>query len=122
MFDEFCDASYAKRYETLLTKIVRLRLYNAASLILSPSDAGQKAEYDMETIQELLGQKDVTTTVMAFGGMERKLPWEQLRLHCPDYQPGESFQESESLPASKCHGPWPRGEKIYNANCMRLLP
>lgn len=39
VFDEFRDASYAKRYEILLTKMVRERLYDAASLILSPSDA-----------------------------------------------------------------------------------
>ena len=39
VFDEFRDASYAKRYEVLLTKMVRERLYDAASLILSPSDA-----------------------------------------------------------------------------------
>jgi hypothetical protein len=39
VFDEFRNASYAKRYEILLTKMVRERLYDAASLILSPSDA-----------------------------------------------------------------------------------
>jgi hypothetical protein len=39
VFQEFRDASYAKRYEILLTKMVRERLYDAASLILSPSDA-----------------------------------------------------------------------------------
>ncbi len=36
-FAEFRNASYAKRYEILLTKMVRERLYDAASLILSPS-------------------------------------------------------------------------------------
>jgi hypothetical protein len=41
VFDEFRDASYPKRYEILLTKMVRKRLYDAASLILSPSDAGR---------------------------------------------------------------------------------
>jgi hypothetical protein len=40
VFDEFRDASYAKRYEIFLTKMVRERLYDAASLILSPSEAG----------------------------------------------------------------------------------
>ena len=39
VFDEFRDASYAKRYEILLTKMVRERLYDAASLILSRRDA-----------------------------------------------------------------------------------
>lgn len=45
VFDEFRDASYAKRYEILLTKMVRERLYDAASLILSPSDAGRNGEF-----------------------------------------------------------------------------
>ncbi len=45
VFDEFRDASYAKRYETLLTKMVRERLYDAASLILSPSDAGRNGAF-----------------------------------------------------------------------------
>jgi hypothetical protein len=45
VFDEFRDASYAKRYEILLTKMVRERLYDAASLILSTSDAGRNGAY-----------------------------------------------------------------------------
>lgn len=45
VFDEFRDASYAKRYEILLTKMVRERLYDAASLILSPSDTGRNGAF-----------------------------------------------------------------------------
>ena len=45
MFGEFRDASYAKRYEILLTKMLRERLYDAASLILSPSEAGRNGAY-----------------------------------------------------------------------------
>lgn len=45
VFDEFRDASYAKRYEILLTKMVRERLYDAASLILSPSKAGRNGAF-----------------------------------------------------------------------------
>jgi hypothetical protein len=45
VFDEFHDASYAKRYEILLTKMMRERLYDAASLILSPSDAGRNGTF-----------------------------------------------------------------------------
>jgi len=45
VFGEFRDASYAKRYEILLTKMVRERLYDAASLILSPSDAGRNGAF-----------------------------------------------------------------------------
>jgi len=45
VFDEFRDAAYAKRYESLLTKMVRERLYDAACLILSPSNAGRKGAF-----------------------------------------------------------------------------
>ncbi|WP_447974087.1 PaeR7I family type II restriction endonuclease [Nitrospira sp. Kam-Ns4a] len=52
VFDEFRDASYAKRYEILLTKMVRERLYDAASLILSPSEAGRNGAFS-EPCREL---------------------------------------------------------------------
>ena len=42
---EFRDASYAKRYEILLTKMVRERLYDAASLILSPNNARRSGAF-----------------------------------------------------------------------------
>ncbi len=45
VFGEFRDASYARRYEILLTKMVRERLYDAASLILSPSNASRSGAY-----------------------------------------------------------------------------
>lgn len=45
IFREFREASYAKRYEILLTKMVRERLYDAASLILSPSSAGRNGAF-----------------------------------------------------------------------------
>ncbi len=52
VFDEFRNASYAKRYEILLTKMVRERLYDAASLILSPSEAGRNGAFS-EPCREL---------------------------------------------------------------------
>jgi hypothetical protein len=45
VFPEFRDTSYAKRYEILLTKMVHERLYDAASLILSPSDAARTGAF-----------------------------------------------------------------------------
>jgi hypothetical protein len=47
VFDEFREASYAKRYELLLTKMVRERLYDAACLLMSsgqPPNAGDYRE------------------------------------------------------------------------------
>ena len=45
VFPEFKDASYAQRYEILLTKLVRERLYDGASLLLTTRDGGLKGEY-----------------------------------------------------------------------------
>jgi hypothetical protein len=45
VFPEFKDASYAKRYEILLTKLVRERLYDAACLLISSAESGPKGIY-----------------------------------------------------------------------------
>jgi len=45
VFDEFRGASYAKRYEILLTKMLRERLYDAACLLLSPSRAARSGAF-----------------------------------------------------------------------------
>ena len=45
MFPEFKEASYAKRYEVLLTKLVRERLYDAACFLMSSAAAGARGAY-----------------------------------------------------------------------------
>ncbi len=45
VFPEFRDASYAKRYEILLTKLVRERLYDGAALILTDRLTGKDGTY-----------------------------------------------------------------------------
>ena len=45
VFPEFVGSSCKKRYETLLTKLVRERLYDAACLMLSNSETGQQGIY-----------------------------------------------------------------------------
>jgi hypothetical protein len=45
VFPEFKEASYAKRYEILLTKLVRERLYDAACFLMSNSTDGLKGVY-----------------------------------------------------------------------------
>jgi len=45
VFPEFKDASYAKRYEILLTKLVRERLYDAACFLMSSAADGRKGSY-----------------------------------------------------------------------------
>ena len=45
VFDEFRGASYARRYELLLLKLVRERLYDAGCLILSSREAGIRGKF-----------------------------------------------------------------------------
>lgn len=45
VFPEFKNASYAKRYEILLTKLVRERLYDSACFLLSDSKNGLAGRY-----------------------------------------------------------------------------
>ena len=45
VFPEFDDTSYAKRYELLLTKLVRERFYDAACLVLSDRKSGVSGGY-----------------------------------------------------------------------------
>jgi hypothetical protein len=52
VFEEFRSASYAKRYEILLTKLVRERLYDSACFLMSNSSDGLKGSYT-EPVPEL---------------------------------------------------------------------
>lgn len=45
VFEEFREASYAKRYEILLTKLVRERLYDSATLVLTDRQTGRDGTY-----------------------------------------------------------------------------
>jgi Restriction endonuclease XhoI len=45
VFPEFKEASYAKRYEILLTKLVRERFYDSACFLLSDSKGGRQGRY-----------------------------------------------------------------------------
>jgi Restriction endonuclease XhoI len=52
VFEEFKSASYAGRYEILLTKLVRERLYDATCFLMSDSIEGLKGQY-VEPVPEL---------------------------------------------------------------------
>src|SRR3984885_5831713 len=45
VFPEFKEASYAKRYELLLTKLIRERLYDAACFLMSNATDGAQGVY-----------------------------------------------------------------------------
>ena len=56
VFPEFKSASYARRYELLLTKLVRERLYDSACFLLSGASDGRKGDYS-EPAAELTFRK-----------------------------------------------------------------
>jgi hypothetical protein len=60
VFPEFKSASYAKRYEILLTKLVRERLYDSACFLLSDARNGPKGRYK-EPAVELNFEKFMTS-------------------------------------------------------------
>ncbi|HLI35532.1 MAG TPA: PaeR7I family type II restriction endonuclease [Terriglobia bacterium] len=60
VFPEFTDSSYARRYEILLTKLVRERLYDAACFLLSNATDGPKGGY-LEPAPELTFQNFIAS-------------------------------------------------------------
>jgi hypothetical protein len=60
VFPEFRGASYKQRYEILLTKLVRERLYDAACFVISDSKTGPEGAYQ-EPSPELSFQNFVTS-------------------------------------------------------------
>jgi hypothetical protein len=63
VFPEFCDASYAKRYEILLTKLVRERLYDSAAFILSNKASAQNGNFKQPS--EELAIENLLTSLKA---------------------------------------------------------
>lgn len=51
VFPEFNGASYQRRYEILLTKLVRERLYDSACFLMSNARSGLKGEYAEPTLE-----------------------------------------------------------------------
>ncbi len=51
VFPEFKSASYARRYEILLTKLVRERLYDSACFLLSDRNAGPAGGYREPSVE-----------------------------------------------------------------------
>lgn len=45
VFREFAEASYAKRYQILVEKLLRERMYDSACFLTSPASAGRTGQY-----------------------------------------------------------------------------
>ncbi len=63
IFDVFRDASYAKRYEILLTKLLRERLYDGTCLLLSNRNEGLRGIYKQPSIE--LGFQAFASSLLA---------------------------------------------------------
>jgi len=59
VFEEFRGTSYSRRYELLLLKLVRERLYDSACLVLSSERDGPQGRY-AEPCEELTFERFVT--------------------------------------------------------------
>lgn len=67
VFREFAGASYANRYELLIQKLLRDRLYDGACLLLSQAKGGHRGEYS-EPHPELVFTRFVTPLVAHAAG------------------------------------------------------
>jgi len=65
VFPEFREASYAKRYEILLTKLVRERLYDSAALLLSNLASAKDGSYRQPSSE--LSFENLLTSLKARG-------------------------------------------------------
>jgi hypothetical protein len=63
VFEEFRDASYAKRYELLLTRLMRERLYDATCLLLSKQKTGLRGAYTQPSVE--LGFENFAESLLA---------------------------------------------------------
>lgn len=70
VFPEFRDASYAKRYEIMLIKLLRERLYDGAAFLLASQVGGRKGEYREPSIELSFDQflTSLKARAMALGG------------------------------------------------------
>jgi hypothetical protein len=73
VFPDFRDASYAERYNQLLTKLMRKRLYEACCFLMSSSEGGLKGEY-REPNQELCFRTFVTSLLARAIAMAQSQP------------------------------------------------
>ena len=73
VFSEFIGASYAKRYEILMLKLLRERLYDGASLILTKESDAATGSYTIpcEELSILGFATSLTAHAMAFAQMRK---------------------------------------------------
>jgi hypothetical protein len=71
VFPEFVDASYARRYEILLTKLVRERLYDSACLMMSNANDGPKGDF-REPNEELAFQGFIQSLLARVSAIQQR--------------------------------------------------
>lgn len=97
VFKEFKGASYAKRYEILLTKLVRSRLYDAGCFLMSSREEGVQGIYH-EPNPELSFHTFVTSLLGRAIAVARMQPSEPLEP--PKIEIGSEIEESEESDSS----------------------
>lgn len=70
IFPDFVDASYARRYELMMTRLIRERLYYGACLLLSDSNGGAKGRSKSPSL-ELSFSRFASTFVTYVAGMAK---------------------------------------------------
>jgi hypothetical protein len=73
VFPEFKEASYAERYNQLLVKLVRARLYDAGCFLMSSRESGLKGKY-REPNPELTFRNFVTSLLARAIAVARTQP------------------------------------------------
>lgn len=71
VFEEYREASYAKRYELLCQKLVRERLYDAACFLLSNRVSGPKGRFQEPNAE--LGFANFFTSLIAHAAIRTKM-------------------------------------------------
>ncbi len=66
VFPEFREASYAKRYEIMMTKLVRERLYDSAALLLSSPGSAEDESYSEPSLELSFGNLLASLKARAF--------------------------------------------------------
>ena len=70
VFDEFRNASYAKRYELFCQRFVRERLYNASCFLMSGEDSGLLGKF-IEPSQQLSFRNFAASSIGHVSGIVR---------------------------------------------------
>jgi hypothetical protein len=103
VFSEFKGASYAKRYEILLTKIVRERLYDAACFLIATKEGGLRGEYKEPSAELSFAnflQPLLAKAIAIAATQERAAPVTPPVIECVQEPPPGELARGEAFPST----------------------